>query len=217
MVAITVDLLWGYTGILTFGQAAFFGIGAYAAGLVFTHIGFSPGHGGAGTRGGVGCEHGGRGAGGVLSFYPGATPLYASVVSLVLPIVATQLHLLRRHLHRVEQRPVGLRELRPRDEHLAVAGRRPAAGDLTLAALRFVRSDAGRLLVAIRENEARCDYLGLNTSRMKTLLLVGLSAGRARGGLPLRLLRHGGGAGDGGLPVRHRDASSGWRSAAAAR
>ena len=36
VVAITVDLLWGYTGILTFGQATFFGIGAYAAGLVFT-------------------------------------------------------------------------------------------------------------------------------------------------------------------------------------
>ena len=32
-VALTVDILWGYTGILTFGQSAFFGIGAYAAGL----------------------------------------------------------------------------------------------------------------------------------------------------------------------------------------
>jgi branched-chain amino acid transport system permease protein len=41
--AVTVDLLWGYTGYLTFGQSAFFGIGAYAAGLVFTHNGFSPG------------------------------------------------------------------------------------------------------------------------------------------------------------------------------
>jgi branched-chain amino acid transport system permease protein len=41
-VALTVDLLWGYTGILTFGQSAFFGIGAYSAGLVFQHYGFSP-------------------------------------------------------------------------------------------------------------------------------------------------------------------------------
>ena len=30
--AVTVDLLWGYTGYLTFGQSAFFGVGAYAAG-----------------------------------------------------------------------------------------------------------------------------------------------------------------------------------------
>ena len=42
--AITVDILWGYTGYLTFGQSAFFGLGAYAAGLVFTHGGFSAGY-----------------------------------------------------------------------------------------------------------------------------------------------------------------------------
>ena len=42
-VAITVDILWGFTGILTFGQSAFFGFGAYAAALVFTHAGFGPG------------------------------------------------------------------------------------------------------------------------------------------------------------------------------
>src|SRR5712671_7025000 len=41
-VALTVDILWGYTGILTFGQSAFFGIGAYACGLAFTHLGLSP-------------------------------------------------------------------------------------------------------------------------------------------------------------------------------
>jgi branched-chain amino acid transport system permease protein len=41
--AVTVDILWGYTGYLTFGQSAFFGVGAYAAGLAFTHYGFSPG------------------------------------------------------------------------------------------------------------------------------------------------------------------------------
>ncbi|MES2946125.1 MAG: branched-chain amino acid ABC transporter substrate-binding protein, partial [Pseudomonadota bacterium] len=41
IVAVTVDVLWGYTGYLTFGQSAFFGAGAYAAGLVFTHQGFS--------------------------------------------------------------------------------------------------------------------------------------------------------------------------------
>jgi len=36
----------------------------------------------------------------------------------------------------------------------------------------FVQSDAGRVLVAIRENEPRCEYLGLNVSRVKTLLLA---------------------------------------------
>src|SRR5476649_1645712 len=90
-VALTVDILWGYTGILTFGQSAFFGIGAYAAGLIFTHFGFSPG---------TACVALGIALAGAalvalligwLSFYQGATPLYASVISLVLPIVMTQL------------------------------------------------------------------------------------------------------------------------------
>src|SRR5262245_66422020 len=35
--AITVDLLWGYTGILTFGQSAFFGIGVYTVALALAY------------------------------------------------------------------------------------------------------------------------------------------------------------------------------------
>lgn len=37
--AMSYDLLIGYTGILTFGHAAFFGGGAYAMGLFLTHVG----------------------------------------------------------------------------------------------------------------------------------------------------------------------------------
>src|ERR1700724_3257009 len=40
-IAVTVDVLWGYTGILTFGQAVFFGIGAYALGLAVTTYDFT--------------------------------------------------------------------------------------------------------------------------------------------------------------------------------
>src|SRR5204863_3494588 len=35
--AITVDILWGYTGILTFGQSAFFGIGVYTVALALAY------------------------------------------------------------------------------------------------------------------------------------------------------------------------------------
>ena len=38
MLAITVDLLWGYTGVLTFGQAAFFGVGAYATAMLVAFL-----------------------------------------------------------------------------------------------------------------------------------------------------------------------------------
>ena len=175
MVAITVDLLWGYSGILTFGQATFFGIGAYAAGLVFTHAGFSPGIAAMALAGGVAISMGIAALVGWLSFYPGATPLYASVVSLVLPIVATQIIFSGGNFTGSSSGLSGFESF-----DFGIQTWLWLSGGLllltTLAALRFVRSDAGRLLTAIRENEARCDYLGLNTSRIKTLLLVGLSA-----------------------------------------
>jgi branched-chain amino acid transport system permease protein len=181
VVAITVDLLWGYAGILTFGQAVFFGIGAYSAGLVFTHAGFSPGTAVLALAGGMAASMIVAALVGVLSFYPGATPLYASVVSLVLPIVATQIVFAggtfsgsSSGLSGYESFDLDIRTW------LWLAGALLLA--TTLAALRFVRSDAGRLLRAIRENESRCDYLGLNTARVKTLLLVGLSAVAALAG-----------------------------------
>jgi branched-chain amino acid transport system permease protein len=175
VVAITVDLLWGYTGILTFGQATFFGIGAYATGLMFTHFGFSPGTVVFSLLAGVAVSMGVAGLVGVLSFYPGATPLYASVVSLVLPIVATQIIFAggtftgsSSGLSGFESVDLGMHTW------LWLCG-----GFLmltTVVAMRFVKSDMGRLLIAIRENESRCDYLGINTSRIKIRLLVGLSA-----------------------------------------
>jgi branched-chain amino acid transport system permease protein len=175
VVAITVDLLWGYAGILTFGQATFFGIGAYAAGLAFTHGGFSPGMAAVALTGGVVVSMAVAALVGVLSFYPGATPLYASVISLVLPIVATQVIFAGGTFTGSSSGLSGFESFEFETRSwLWISGGLLLA--TTLAALRFVRSDAGRLLVAIRENESRCDYLGLDTSRVKTLLMVGLSA-----------------------------------------
>src|SRR5476649_1773695 len=84
-VAITVDVLWGYTGILTFGQSAFFGIGAYAAGLIFSHVGFGVGLAVMALAVGVIVAVVVAALVGWLAFYPGGSALYASVVTLVLP------------------------------------------------------------------------------------------------------------------------------------
>ena len=91
--AVTVDILWGYTGYLTFGQSAFFGVGAYAAGLAFTHYGFSPASAGLAALAAVGVAAALALVTGWLSFYRGASPFFATVISLVLPIVLTQLAL----------------------------------------------------------------------------------------------------------------------------
>ena len=174
-VALTVDILWGYTGILTFGQSAFFGIGAYAAGLIFTHMGFSTEHAFLALGAGILVAMAIAAIVGWLSFYHGASPLYASVVSLVLPIVVAQL------LYSGGQftgSSSGLSGFESFDVSIEawfwITG--AFLVFLTAAAWIFVRSDAGRVLVAIRENEARCEYLGIDVSRIKILLLVACAA-----------------------------------------
>lgn len=170
-VALTVDVLWGYTGILTFGQSAFFGIGAYAAGLIFTHVGFSTGYAAIALVAGVGVAMLVAGLVGWLAFYHGASPLYGSVVTLVLPIVVTQILFSGGNFTGSSS---GLSGFESFDVSIEawfwIAGVFLVA--LTSAAWLFVRSDAGRILVAIRENEQRCEYVGINVSRVKIVLMV---------------------------------------------
>ena len=46
---------------------------------------------------------------------------------------------------------------------------------VTLAAWVLVRSDAGQVLVAVRDNDVRCAYLGVNPRRMQIMLTVALA------------------------------------------
>jgi branched-chain amino acid transport system permease protein len=170
-VALTVDILWGYTGILTFGQSAFFGIGAYAAGLIFTHVGFGTGYAALALLAGVAVAVLVAAVVGWLAFYHGASPLYGSVVTLVLPIVVSQILYSGGNFTGSSS---GLSGFETFDVSLEawfrIAGVFLIA--LTAVAWLFVRSDAGRILVAIRENEQRCEYVGINVSRVKIQLMI---------------------------------------------
>lgn len=174
MLAITVDLLWGYTGILTFGQAAFFGVGAYATAMVLTHIGASPSLFVLALVAAVLVPLVLGLAVGWLSFYHGSTPLYATVISLVVPIVITQLIYSGGVWTGSSSGMVGYQTL-----PLGLAGFFRLTGIcllvLAVVAFVFVRSDAGRLLVAIRDNETRVAYLGISPSRIKIALMAVLA------------------------------------------
>ncbi len=175
MVAVTVDVLWGYTGYLTFGQSAFFGIGAYAAGLVFTHAGFSAANALLALALAVAAAAAVAALAGWLSFYHGASPFFATVISLVLPIVLTQSLL---SAGTWTGSSSGLTGYETFDLSLEawywIAGAALAA--VTLLAWVAVRSDGGRVLTAIRDNEARCNYLGIRTAWVKIALLVATAA-----------------------------------------
>jgi branched-chain amino acid transport system permease protein len=172
VVALTVDILWGYTGILTFGQSAFFGIGAYAAGLTFTHMGFSTEHALLALVAGIAVSAAVAALVGWFAFYQGASPLYASVVTLALPIIVAQILYSGGNFTGSSS---GLSGFESFDVEMNtwfwIAGAFLVL--VTAATWMFVRSEAGRVLVAIRENEARCEYLGINVSRVKILLMVG--------------------------------------------
>lgn len=169
--ALTVDVLWGYSGYLTFGQSAFFGLGAYVLAIVFARYGFGAGQALEALAITVGLAAVVAALVGWLSFYPGSTPLYASVVSLVVPIVAVQLLYSGGEFTGSSSGLVGYESFDLSIEAwFRLAGLVLAA--ITILAQIGISSDAGRLLGALRDNEMRCAYLGLNTPRIRIVLLV---------------------------------------------
>jgi branched-chain amino acid transport system permease protein len=178
--AITVDLLWGYTGVLTFGQSAFFGIGVYTVALALAYYVEGP----LATAGAIVVAMAAAalvGAGvGWLAFFDRASPIYVAIVTLALPVIFTQIILSGGAYTGSSS---GLPIPAP---FLSVGQWFWISGGLLLlvavGAYVLVTSDAGRILVAIRENEDRCRYLGLRTSRLKISLMAVCSAVAALAG-----------------------------------
>jgi branched-chain amino acid transport system permease protein len=169
--AITVDIVWGYCGTLTFGQAAFFGIGVYALAIVFTEYGFGTWQVIFALGAAVMIAAAVATLTGWLSFYPGSTPLYASIVSLVLPIVLVQILYSGGTFTGSSSGLVGFDSFDiDLDNWFRLAAFCLAA--TTVVALIVMESDTGRLLKALRDNDERCTYLGIDTSRYRIVVLV---------------------------------------------
>ena len=169
--AITVDIMWGYCGTLTFGQSAFFGIGVYALAICFTEYGFGTWQAFLAFGATIVVSMAVAALTGWLSFYPGSTPLYASIVSLVVPIVLVQILYSGGTFTGSSSGLVGFETFDLEFENwFRLAGLSLIA--VAVAALVAMRSDAGRLLTAFRDNDARCTYLGIDTSRARIIVLV---------------------------------------------
>jgi branched-chain amino acid transport system permease protein len=169
--AITVDIMWGYCGTLTFGQSAFFGIGVYALAIIFTEFGFGTWQALLALGATIIVSMTVAGLTGWLSFYPGSTPLYASIVSLVVPIVLVQILYSGGTFTGSSSGLVGFETFDLAfEDWFRLAGLSLIA--VAVVAMIVMRSDAGRLLTALRDNDARCNYLGIDTSRTRIIVLV---------------------------------------------
>lgn len=180
MMAIGLDLIWGYTGILSFGQAAFFGIGAYGLGLMTTKA-----H-GAGLIAAIVVA---IAAAVVLAvalgwfvFYSRVGLFFIAVITLAVSVVLEQ------SVNQFSTFTGGLNGINletvfpwaPRDTYLFLV----ALLALMLAlSIRLVRSDYGQVLLAIRDNEERARFLGFATPWIKTLIFTVAAAFTALGGL----------------------------------
>ena len=180
-IAVTVDILWGFTGILTFGQAVFFGIGAYALGLAVTTYDFTAPIVIVAFLVGPLLAAAVAALVGWLAFGPRVSPLYISVITLVQSVIFVQLIYSGGNWTGSSS---GLSGFDTFDLSMSAWFQIAGVALVLVTALGwiFVRSDFGRLLVAIRENEQRCRYCGIGTARVKTGLLAGSAVVTAMAG-----------------------------------
>jgi branched-chain amino acid transport system permease protein len=180
--AIALDLLIGFTGLLSFGHAAFWGVAAYAAGLVAIH---------AGGPFPVAVLAGALAAA-VLAVPIGylsvkRAGIYFAMVTLafaqMIYFIANQWRSVTGGENGLQGIPRELFGLDLSDPFYFYYAALPMVLLGVFAAWRIVRSPFGRVLVAIRDNPARARALGYPVQRYKLLAftlsatLAGLAGG----------------------------------------
>jgi branched-chain amino acid transport system permease protein len=182
VVAISLDLVWGYTGIPDLGHALWFGIGALAVGMATTTIDSSgivlssnPALGphiaglviGIFAAGAVACVVG------ILSFSQReADPFYIAIVTLALTVISGTVYI---ELPRFTGGDNGIFGIGYHGLDATQWYYVSAAVLVVVAAgaLALVRSDFGLVMRAIRDNEHRVRFFGQNVELVKLLVFVG--------------------------------------------
>jgi urea transport system permease protein len=181
ILALSMDLLWGYGGVVSFGHAMFFGLGGYAMAITLTHV--------AGAGGtylalalGVGVPAMLALALGYFLFYSAVSGVYFGIVTLALAVVFETLAVVNRSftggmdgLYGFSIPKLGI----PGFVEVEVWGTENPyfAGVIGLAvcyllARWITHSSFGTAIKAIRDDESRIELLGYDTAFIKTILLV---------------------------------------------
>jgi branched-chain amino acid transport system permease protein len=163
--AMAVNLLIGYTGVLPFGNAAFWGLGAYGAGLSikYLHVGFF-------TSIVIGVLASLVGSLLIGPFLLRRRGIYFSLLFIAFGQV---FYFIAYRFTDITGGEDGMNFARPAIEFTKFSPDDQSLYYIVLALFAIVliafyllvRSPFGRSLIAIKENETRAKYLGLNTDR----------------------------------------------------
>jgi branched-chain amino acid transport system permease protein len=193
VLAISLDLIWGYTGILNLGHSLWFGVGALSVGMMTTTVSES----GMVTsvRGGwltylaaiiVGIIISAAVAA-LVAWYSfstrGSSHFYIAIVSLALSAAVQTAYIQFPQITGGENGlfGFGLPGVSPFEWYYVAA---IVLAVVIAAALIFVRSDFGLLLIAIRDQERRASYLGYDVNLVKILVFaLGAALAALAGGL----------------------------------
>jgi len=183
MLALSLALVWGFGGVLCFGQAAFYGLGAYAYAISAANIGEST----IPMILAVAIPFLFAGALGAMMFYGRLTDVYLGVITLVVTLIFFRfMNTTAGPDYKIGVARLGGFNGIPGYQTLNVPGD-PGAYiyDSSLYYVAFatlilvyvlvrllLASPFGRIAVAIRENETRVDLMGYDARLRKTILFA---------------------------------------------
>ena len=184
ILALSLAFVWGYAGILSFGQSAFFGLGGYAYALTVINLGEST----IPILAGILVPMAFAALLGYFTIYGRISDVYLAVITLTVSLIFY--HLINSTSgpeYAIGRARLGGHNGIPGLPPINIPGDPDAQLDhvdtfrLSLGAALIVyfglraalASRFGRTLVAIRENELRAELLGYDSRRYKLLAFVG--------------------------------------------
>lgn len=182
LTALSLDLIWGYTGILSIGHFAFFGIGAYSTALILTHVDAGLLSLALGALTGI-----------VLSFLFGfvvAFVFFSLKLGELFVLVTISLAIIFEKIAVNQTNTLGgingitlpywvVPENKPLFYYLVLA----IVAISYLLLRQVVSSPFGKVLLAIKDSETRAEYLGYEPRMFKTVVFALSAAVAALGGV----------------------------------
>jgi ABC-type branched-subunit amino acid transport system permease subunit len=183
ILALSLALVWGFGGVLSFGQSIFFGLGGYAYAIAVLNLGESS----VPVLLGVLIPVGFAAILGYFMFWGRISDVYLAVMTLVVSLILFHaVNAMSGASYRIGTTPIGGLNGIPGVPPINLPGDASQALEpaglyrLSLAILlasywglrALLASDFGCIVIAIRENETRATFLGYDTRRYKLAVFM---------------------------------------------